>query len=400
MYKYIFGLLILSAVLGACGGNQEVESASQEELALAPPQFPFGMNLSDAELFFKQINTGSSDCEQHISVIESEGAKLLIDSSFCKGTSMKVNYFYLEKGKLIAYHAKEWTKVYGGDSEFSISEMVSDFKGGNQWALEQGVKKIGAPANIELNWMEGVPEGLKQFEKEVEALDFTKGFSANDSYELYSLNHGINPATNTENYGIYLSTKACRDQLFLAEELAFSESVDRKAKGVPNDAVFAFDTWFAGGGSVYYGRVKKGRLYVYRKYEDEGTPPETGTEELVRKLDPYALTEIPAYYLVFNENKKREKSILVAFRKDGKALFFEYEGGDRQYPLAFMKDGMTGNSLVTNYKAGGHRSFIHTHSGIWDYLELERVKDGKKLSYTLDLERSQADEGFLVLPPF
>lgn len=401
MSKFIYSLLLLCFVLSACGENQEVESTDQdEEVAAIPPPFPFGMDLASAEMSFKQINVGSMDCEQHVTIYESGDNKLLIDSSFCKGNSMKVNYFFLEKGKLSVYQGKEWTKDYGGDSKYSITEIVSDFTNGNQWALEQGVKGIGASGSIELKWMEGTPEGQKQFEKEVEALDFSKDFTAKDGYEIYTLNHGISPATNTEKYGIYLSCKSRKDQMFLAEEFAFTESVDRKAKGVPNDAVFAFDTWFAGGGAVYYGKVNKGRLFVYRKYEDEGMAPGTGIEELVRKLDPYALTEIPAYYLVFKENKKREKAILVAFRKDGKALFFEYEGGERQYPLAFIQNEMKENSVVAYYKAGGHLDFVHTHSGIWDYLKLERVKDGKKLSYTIDLERSQADEGYIILPPF
>ncbi len=100
------------------------------------------------------------------------------------------------------------------------------------------------------------------------------------------------------------------------------------------------------------------------------------------------------HYICYSNNERKDKKIWVGFNKDDIALKVKYEGQDQAIELVYSKN---------EYKEGGAHPTINTyydeiyrgevngvykmtHSGIWDYVEYTRGKDGKTFKFTIEHE--------------
>ena len=93
-------------------------------------------------------------------------------------------------------------------------------------------------------------------------------FTDKSTFTITTEDGEINEFTETNTLDIFVNNKLLNSPIKITNELNYSE-VDLGTKGVPENAVFAFSTWYAGGGAVYYGIVKDGILQINQKFEDE-----------------------------------------------------------------------------------------------------------------------------------
>jgi len=225
-------------------------------------------------------------------------------------------------------------------------------------------------------------------------------FDATSNFSISTKKRGINPNTGTENIDIYLNNELLNAPIKLSQELSMYK-VKAGNSGVPKNAVFAYNTWFAGGGSIFYGVVKNGVLQIYQKYEDEGMTTE-GNFSLYREIDPHVQTKNPDTYITYDSDTKNSKQLMIAFSDDGKALYAKYYGQGRHLKLKFIKKANDERNYYDYYDeiADGKvvGSYVLTHSGNWDYAEYTRKKDGKKFKFTINHDITIVDGAYRTSP--
>lgn len=193
--------------------------------------------------------------------------------------------------------------------------------------------------------------------------------------------------TGISRHHIYLKHDLLKKPLLITTDNSYIKITDPDSYGMPKDIVFAFNTWYAGGGYTYYGIVRNGVLQIFRNYEDEGAPV-SNSYELYREIDPEVVTPLPAYYISYRDDAKKARDLMIAFDQNGKALYAKYFGQGRHIALKFEKDASSGRNLVLNYSetVNGkvHGTYVLTHSGNWDYAEYTHAQSGKKTRFTID----------------
>jgi len=83
---------------------------------------------------------------------------------------------------------------------------------------------------------------------------------------------------------VELKSSAWKNRMLITSERAYSEIPKDyyNSYQIPDTAMFAFSTWYAGGGHYYFGVVDQNKLVVKRKWEEEGN-----MEEELQPPNPY-----------------------------------------------------------------------------------------------------------------
>jgi hypothetical protein len=100
---------------------------------------------------------------------------------------------------------------------------------------------------------------------------------------------------------------------------------------------------------------------------------------------------VEIYYICYNNDKKPSMAISIK-HIDGKAREVKYKGQTESMKLVYKKEKyMEGGAHPTiedyydemyNGKVNG--TYKLTHSGVWDYAEYTRAKDGKVFNFTIN----------------
>lgn len=213
-------------------------------------------------------------------------------------------------------------------------------------------------------------------------------FTNESTFTIIKKDGEINELTEGPTVDIFVNNKLLNSPIKIANELNYIE-VDLGTKGVPENAVFAYSTWYAGGGVVYYGIVKDGILQINHKYEDEQMEEEEQFT-LYREIDPNVQTKDPDYYITYDSDNRSSKQLMIAFSQNGKALFAKYSGQLRQLALKFVKDESEGRNIIEYYdeivNGEVNGTYRLSHSGNWDNAEYTVKKTGKKFDFTINHE--------------
>ena len=124
----------------------------------------------------------------------------------------------------------------------------------------------------------------------------------------------------------------------------------------------------------------------------EVTETTTNTDD---KKDLSEVTEVPENknvkiesYICLTNNKEKSKRIWVGFDENGKAAQVKYEGQKEAIQLVFDREEFNERNRYSYYnemyKGKVNGRYKLTHSGIWDYIDYTRGKDGKEFSFTID----------------
>ena len=135
-----------------------------------------------------------------------------------------------------------------------------------------------------------------------------------------------------------------------------------------------------------------------RPYEEQETFYEINADGGLQKIENNTTTEIENTYsyVCFNEDSLSNLSLWLAFEK-GVAKKVKYKGMEEAMDLAFIKDTNTnvgGSYPVIEamyheiYGGKTNGTYLHTHSGNWDYVKYIRGKDGKVFNFTIDHDKN------------
>ena len=227
-------------------------------------------------------------------------------------------------------------------------------------------------------------------------------FDEKSNFNITTKNAGTNEATGTPNVDIFLNNAQFEAPIKLARDLGYLEMIPGES-GIPSEAVYAYNTWFAGGGEVHYGMINDGVLQIYRKFEDEGMT-EPGQFSLYREIDPNVQTKKPDYYISYNSDDNTTTELMIAFTEDGKALYAKYYGQKRHIELRFAKDASEGRNIVEFYdeivNGEVNGNYKLSHSGNWDYAEYTNAKSGKKFGFTINHDVTIMNDTYRTVPSF
>ncbi len=98
------------------------------------------------------------------------------------------------------------------------------------------------------------------------------------------------------------------------------------------------------------------------------------------------------HYICFKDDKVPSRMIWISYTEKDKALQVKYKGQKEAINLIFDKEesisGGAHPTIIKYYNEvynGQHNgTYKLTHSGVWDYVEYTRKKDGKTFNFTID----------------
>ncbi len=408
--KYLrYSALILSSMLliAACGddkqgGKQEqsdnkdpVLTTEDDELEHEidePFLFPFGLNLDDfTATGYREGCAG--DCCSGIRVLQKGNYSLFLDTLDCWEYGYTEKYLLYRGDELIASHEKSFDMgEYEDDLVWRYrTERTIDFENEKVFIRQDTVK------NSEKKWMN------KPF--------YSAIYSSGDRVEIERfmrdprerLSFDEESAINLNRFGdegalrpvlLYHSLSAHEIDIEVMEAYALQGVTDKKSRGIPEDAVFAYSTWYAGGGDLLYGIINDGVLQVYQAWEEEATL-EISPYELILEVDPDLELEAPDHYIVFDPAKGKNK-LMMAFNDEDQALHVKYQGQARHIELRKVSDKLEGKKIITVYQELIHGipngTYTHTHDGNWDYVTY-KGKNGKEVKFTINHELSVLNDG-------
>jgi hypothetical protein len=337
----------------------------------------------------------------------------------------------LEKGQYAIFQVKFDCWEYGSDEKyllfrgdeliaahektFDMGEMYSSFTMRNR--MERTIDFENEKVFVRRDTVRNSVK--KWINKEFEEETFSSGLRdeakqyLEDPRERYSLEKG------EESYGLYryprvgklsavlVSHKYLHGELDieLLDAYALQEIKDPsnyKSKGIPKDAVFAYSTWFAGGGDLLYGKLNDGVLQIYGSHEDESLR-EIPPYELLLEVDPDLLLPAPDHYIVFDPVTKGKNKLMLAFDDEDKALYAKYEGQSRHIELKLKEDKSEGNKTIRVYTelihGIPHGRYIHTHIGIADYV-VYIGENGKEVKFSINHELTAPNGSYRDRPLF
>ncbi len=241
----------------------------------------------------------------------------------------------------------------------------------------------------------------KTEESEPEVVEERLSFDPKSAFTLVSRDGQESQDTGTRFRKVYLKHELLKQPTLITTDYSFNRIEDFASYRIPKEAVFAFDTWFAGGGYRYYGVVNNGVLQIYRNYEDESAPPPTSWT-LYREIDPEVVTPLPEYYIAYTDDAEKAQDLMIAFDDNGNALYAKYFGQGRHIKLKKEKETMSGNVIIQHYSEmiGGkvHGTYVLTHSGNWDYVEYTNAASGKKTKFTINHNVTIMEDTYRTVP--
>lgn len=136
------------------------------------------------------------------------------------------------------------------------------------------------------------------------------------------------------------------------------------------------------------------------------------TENMDETIDettaPSATTKEASYFICYKSDTDDGLFISISFDDDGKAVEVTYKGQDQGIPLVYdsenMIEGGAHPTIETLYKemheGQENGQYLLIHSGIWDYVEYTRKKDGKVFNFTIDHDITVENNEYRTTPCF
>lgn len=386
--------------------------------AITTNTFPFGQNL---DLFSEEPLrlTGGGDCWSFTRQFVSDTMGIVTDSTDCGENGTFQSYYFLQNRKLKLVHDQAAEVRFSEDGKkvsYILSETVYDFS--VTPALESKRTDTLSTLNFdklktafvvsELNNSKSKLAELTQ--KLTNKLTEPQNFE-NAEFTLVSTPAKVDKSTGVPSTEISLTSPLFKEPIFIIKESNLSEISDyqkREKAGIPGYAAFAFSSWYAGGGALYYGIVEGKFLNVYRKYQDEQEIPGTNKFRMIQEIDLENSGEKTDHYICFKEDNGKSPNIMIAFAKNGKAMYAKYEKQSSKINIEFLREEQKNDGVypttISHYKevVNGQRTgkYTVTHSGNWDYLEYRRAKDGKTFKFTIDPSSSIDENGYRKTPCF
>ena len=111
---------------------------------------------------------------------------------------------------------------------------------------------------------------------------------------------------------------------------------------------------------------------------------------------------IPHHFICYTSDDNPNLAISISFNEEEKALEVKYKGQETSMTLAFVKEDFSTGGAHPNietyyseiYEGKENGVYKLTHSGVWDYAEYTRSKDGKVFNFTIDHELTISGEGY------
>lgn len=383
-FQFIIPLVGLLLLVSACGGKDEVSDRSAHESDASetslgedslkhdsdePFLFPFGLEIKDFKETGYRERCGG-DCCSGIKVIEKGEYAIFLDTTDCWEYGYSEKYLLFRGEELIACHVKSFDMGEIGE-DFVFRERMErtiDFENEKVFARRDTVK------NSVKKWMN------QEFQAEPftsklkgEVLNFVLdprervSFDSKTKISLYHQGRdGMLSSIVLSNNKTYQE-----EDIVVTEGYMLQEISDKKAMGIPKDAVFAYTTWYAGSGEILYGKLNNGVLRIYRSFEDESLS-EIPPFELLLEVDPDFEGPAPDHYIIFNSAKNGKNKLMIAFDENDFAQYAKYEGQSRQIELKFKSEKSSGKKIIRVYTELIHGipngTYTHTHDGVWDYI--------------------------------
>lgn len=261
----------------------------------------------------------------------------------------------------------------------------------------ESIEKDEVEVSKELDQKSKVDTEQSTLEKETPAI---VSFDNNSEFKISTNIEG--EVTGTENFDFFLHNELFEKPILLTQDVNYSEVDTKNYSDIPKNSVFAFSTWYAGGGALYYGVVKNGVLQVYRKFEEADAQHQEFT--LFREFDPNVQTDLPAYFIHYFPDNKKGSDIMIACTSNGKGLYAKYKGQTRHLAMQFLKDESEGKNIIESYdevvKGKVNGTYKMTHSGNWDYLQYIYKESGKNYDFTINHDATIVGDTYRTTPSF
>ena len=132
------------------------------------------------------------------------------------------------------------------------------------------------------------------------------------------------------------------------------------------------------------------------------------SEQEEKEKAPETAAIIPNHFICYSADNDSNLALSISFDREGRALQAKYRGQKESIDLVFqdeiMHEGGAHPSIETfyteMYNGKKNGDYKLTHSGIWDYVEYTRGKDGKKFLFTIDHEMTVQGDEFRNTPCF
>lgn len=415
----LFLLILLIPNLIGCSSSETGNEELLEESARSTTNtFPFG--LDPASLNQEPVRIlGGGDCWSTIRSYVTDTTGLVTDSTDCGENGTFQSFYFLKKRKINLVHEQKSEVNFSEDGKkatFILFEIVYDFT--TDPAIESTRTDTLSVLDFSKIKKEFVVSEIKNSkailneltEKLKKRLTEPQNFE-NAEFKLVSTPSKEDKTTGTPSTEISLSSPVLSNPIFIVKETNLSEIKEyqqRENMGIPGYATFAFSSWYAGGGAIYYGVIENNLLKIYRKYQDEQEVSGANKFQMLNEIDLENPTQIPDYYICFKEDKNKSPNVMIAFDKSGKAIYAKYEKQAGRIQIKFIRDELKNDGaypttisqykeMVNNQRTG---KYTITHSGNWDYLEYRRAKDGKIFNFTIDHNLSIDENGYRKTPCF
>lgn len=358
------------------GGGVEIEHEIDK-----PFLYPFGLELDKFEAEGYRMQCGG-DCCVAIEALGLGEYTLYRDTLDCSDYGHSIKFFLFKGKDLIAVHERGtlMEDMPNGDFKTVRIERTVDFENEKTFARRDTIDKA-REFDLSGDFKEEIFDRSEKSEyiKGTEDPRERYNFMSNDDYTLY--HDGRNGELGT--VGLIAHKSDVDIEILEAYSLMDIQNFD--SRNIPKQALFAYSTWWAGGGDIIYGKLNDGVLQIYYSYEDEMLA-EVPEYELFLEIDPDVTKKKPDHYIVFDPEKGKNK-LIFGFDNKGKALYAKYQGQARHIELRKKADKSKGKNIVTVYEELIHGvpngTYTHTHNGNWDYVTY-KGKNGKVSEFTIN----------------
>ncbi|MCR9173549.1 MAG: hypothetical protein NXI10_13695 [bacterium] len=353
-HSIYFGLLLGSILLFASCNEEKEESNSQsdtskdasedsdvEEMAHEknePFLFPFGLELEHFEPKGYRTSCGG-DCCSMVKVLEKGAYAVFLDTTDCWEYGYDEKYLLFRGDELIACHQKGFDMGEFGDG-FNYRERMErtiDFENEKVFirrdTVKNTVKKWITKDFSEENYSSAMKGEVQKY------LDDPRVRRSFESKDDFSINHSkVEMKSTPVNFFNHFQPDY---DIEILNAYSLQEVSNRKNIGIPKNALFAYSTWYAGGGDLIYGALNDGVLQIWYSYEDEGLS-EVPPYELFLEIDPDVTKYRPNHYIVFDPDKGGKNQLMLGMNEKDVALYAKYKGQARHIELRKISSKVDG----------------------------------------------------------
>jgi len=404
MFKKFFAAALLVSLVSSCGNDvaeippEKEASNTTVSVVKEPALFPFGMNESNLKLIGQRHHC-TGDCCSEYYLHESEEKSIYTYLLDCSEYSSKEVRYYFEGSELIAVHEK--TKTMNSDvrmrkPSYIRQEKTMHFRDKLTYFRSDTMTKNSK------DWITAPFEEIEfkdlsnSYLKRMVDLRTPVSYTPKSKIVVYS-----DVKSQGQRRKIRIGDPFGDKEFVIATGMAYAPIEDFESNKIPKDAKFAFSTWFAGGGEMYYGTVVNGVLKIFQRIDDEMLPMQPFN--LHRVIDPEVRATDPAYYLILKENKGRSKNLMLACTASGEVIYVKYQGQDRQIELEKKKDLSKGSTIEIEYDeillGVPKGKYVVTHQGNYDYVTY-KSRSGETFKFTVDLDKSLVNGEYRTTPAF